>query len=137
MPITLKRQHPPNNQVIAEFISFSLAIPVLYRRKLDIQLDCADSPIKFLHSITSTWTVAKTSYYRHKVILKNTSQKPITNVKLMLGNLQGPLWGLSPTAQKNTYELPQWHKVLQPGAECTFVYVQGGPQAKISILSYN
>ncbi|XP_024171945.1 endoglucanase 5 [Rosa chinensis] len=94
-------------------------------------------PIKFLHSITSTWTVAKTSYYRHKVILKNTSQKPITNVKLVLGNLEGPLWGLSPTPQKNTYELPQWQKVLQPGAKCTFVYVQGGPQAKIFIQSYN
>lgn len=105
---------------------------------LETSSSSADThPIKFLHSITSTWTIAKTSYYRHKVVLKNTSEKPITNMKLVLENLEGPLWGLSPTPQKNTYELPQWQKVLQPGAECTFVYVQGGPQAKISIQSYN
>ncbi|KAJ6365960.1 hypothetical protein OIU77_002514 [Salix suchowensis] len=39
--------------------------------------------------------------------------------------------------QRNTYELPQWQKVLQPGSECSFVYVQGGPQAKVTVQSYN
>ncbi|KAH0990775.1 hypothetical protein GBA52_002258 [Prunus armeniaca] len=95
------------------------------------------TPIKFIHSISNTWSIGKMTYYRHKVILKNTSQKPVTDVKLMIENLQGPLWGLSPTTEKNTYELLQWQKVLQPASECTFVYIQGGPQAKISILSYH
>ncbi|XP_034203275.1 endoglucanase 5 [Prunus dulcis] len=95
------------------------------------------TPIKFIHSISNTWSIGKMTYYRHKVILKNTSQKPVTDVKLMIENLQGPLWGLSPTPEKNTYELLQWQKVLQPASECTFVYIQGGPQAKISILSYH
>ncbi|KAJ1440400.1 Six-hairpin glycosidase superfamily [Sesbania bispinosa] len=49
----------------------------------------------------------------------------------------GSLWGLTPTKEKNTYELPQWVKVLKPGSECTFVYVQGGPQAKITIQSFH
>lgn len=97
----------------------------------------AGTPIKFIHSISNTWSIGKMTYYRHKVILKNTSQKPVTDVKLMIENLQGPLWGLSPTPEKNTYELLQWQKVLQPASECTFVYIQGGPQAKISILSYH
>ncbi|KAK9025363.1 hypothetical protein V6N11_038232 [Hibiscus sabdariffa] len=93
-------------------------------------------PIKFVHSITSKWNVGKTTYYRHKVTMKNTSQKPITGVKLMVRELTGPIWGLSPAANKNTYELPQWLRLLKPGSECSFVYVQEGPQAKVSLLSY-
>ncbi|GMJ09846.1 glycosyl hydrolase 9C1 [Hibiscus trionum] len=92
--------------------------------------------IKFVHSITSKWNVGKTTYYRHKMTMKNTSQKPITDVKLMVEELTGPIWGLSPTTVKNTYELPQWLRVLKPGMDCSFVYVQGGPQAKVSVLSY-
>ncbi|KAK6921453.1 Carbohydrate binding domain CBM49 [Dillenia turbinata] len=97
----------------------------------------ADVPVELLHSITNTWTVGPATYYRHMVIIKNTSKKPITNLKLKIEYLSGSLWGLTPTAQKNVYELPQQLKVLNPGAECTFVYVQGGPQAKVSVLSYN
>ncbi|KAK4493384.1 hypothetical protein RD792_017718, partial [Penstemon davidsonii] len=37
---------------------------------------------------------------------------------------QGSLWGLSPTQEKKVYELPEWIKVLKPGSECTFVYIQ-------------
>ncbi|KAK6931870.1 Carbohydrate binding domain CBM49 [Dillenia turbinata] len=97
----------------------------------------ADVPVELLHLITNTWTVGPTNYYRHMVIIKNTSEKPITDLKLQIENLSGSLWGLTPTAQKNVYELPQELKVLNPGAECTFVYVQGGPQAKVSVLSYH
>ncbi|XP_057445233.1 endoglucanase 5 [Lotus japonicus] len=93
-------------------------------------------PVQFLHSITSSWTVGESTYYRHRVVIKNISQKPISDLKLMIQNLSGSLWGLTPTNEKNIYELPQWLNVLQPGSECIFVYVQGGPQAKISILSF-
>ncbi|KAJ1389668.1 Six-hairpin glycosidase superfamily [Sesbania bispinosa] len=95
------------------------------------------APVEFLHTISSSWTVGATTYYRHKVIIKNTSLKPISDLKLVIKNLSGSLWGLSPTSEKNTYELPQWHKVLNPGSECMFVYVQEGPQAKISIQSFH
>lgn len=71
------------------------------------------------------------------MIIKNTSQKPITDLKLVIGKLSGPLWGLSPTNVKNVYELPQWQKVINPGSECSFVYIQGGPQAVVSVLSYH
>ncbi|KAL3502230.1 hypothetical protein ACH5RR_036679 [Cinchona calisaya] len=96
-----------------------------------------DVPVNFLHSITDTWTVGKMTYYRHKVTIKNVSQKPITDLKLKFEGLEGSLWGLNPTQEINTYELPQWLKVLKPGSDCTFVYVQGGAQAKISVESYH
>ncbi|GFZ00332.1 glycosyl hydrolase 9C1 [Actinidia rufa] len=94
-------------------------------------------PVEFFHSITKEWTVGRTTYYRHKVTIKNISQKPITYLKLNIEKLLGSVWGLSPTQEHNTYELPQWHKILKPGSECSFVYVQGGPQAKVSVQSYH
>nr|GEV38072.1 endoglucanase 5 [Tanacetum cinerariifolium] len=97
----------------------------------------AGTPIVFLHSITDSWTVGRIAYYRHKVIVKNQSGKPITDLKLEIENLSGSLWGLSPTQNKNIYELPEWIKVINPGSEFNFVYVQGGPQAKISVQSYH
>lgn len=78
-----------------------------------------------------------TRYYRHKVIIKNNSQKPISDLKLKIEDLSGPIWGLNPTGQKYTYQLPQWQKTLSAGQAYDFVYVQGGPQAKVSVLSYN
>ncbi|KAH6781528.1 glycosyl hydrolase 9C1 [Perilla frutescens var. frutescens] len=94
-------------------------------------------PVQFFHSITNTWTVGTEKYYRHKVVIKNASQKPIEGLKLQFEGLTGSLWGLNPTQAKNTYELPEWLKTLQPNSECTFVYIQGGAQAKISVESYN
>ncbi|CAN4105505.1 unnamed protein product [Withania somnifera] len=93
--------------------------------------------VMFLHSIISTWTIGPTTYYKHKVVVKNTSQNPIIDLKLIVENLSGSLWGLSPCPQKNTYELRHWIKILKPGSEFTFVYVQGGAQAKVSIKSYH
>ncbi|KAJ0432225.1 putative cellulase [Helianthus annuus] len=84
-----------------------------------------------------SWTVGGIGYYRHKVIIKNRSEKPITDLKLEIENLSGAIWGLSPTQNKNIYELPKWIKVIKPGSECSFVYVQGGPQAKVSVQSFH
>lgn len=71
------------------------------------------------------------------MIIKNISEKPVTDLKLSIDNLSGPVWGLYSTKQNNTFELPQWLKTLKPGSECIFVYVQEGPQAKVSVLSYH
>ncbi|KAK2992368.1 hypothetical protein RJ640_028249 [Escallonia rubra] len=96
-----------------------------------------DVPVKFFHAITESWRVGGLTYYRHKVTVKNVSKKPITDLKLTIENLKGSLWGIYPTQEKNTYEFPKWLKVLKPDSEATFVYVQGGPQAKVSIKSYH
>uniref|UniRef100_A0A1J3I9Q1 Endoglucanase n=1 Tax=Noccaea caerulescens TaxID=107243 RepID=A0A1J3I9Q1_NOCCA len=95
------------------------------------------APIEFLHSITTNWMAGNTRYYRHKVIIKNNSQKPITDLKLKIENLSGPIYGLIPTGQKNTYQLPQWQQTLRAGQAYGFVYIQGGPQAKVTVLTYN
>ncbi|KAL3640660.1 hypothetical protein CASFOL_015628 [Castilleja foliolosa] len=95
------------------------------------------NPVEFIHSLTNTWTVDKETYYRHKVIIKNVTNKPIKGMKLKVENLTGTIWGLTPTQEKNTYELPEWLKVLEPGSECSFVYVQGGAQAKFSVQGYH
>lgn len=94
------------------------------------------APIEFLHSITANWMAWNTRYYRHKVIIKNSSQKQIPDLKLKIEDLSGPIWGLIPTGQKNTYQLPRWQKILRAEQTHDFVYVQGGPQAKVSVLSY-
>ncbi|ESW03635.1 hypothetical protein PHAVU_011G030300 [Phaseolus vulgaris] len=110
--------------------------PSTYTVKETASKTSEGAPLQFLHSISSSWTVGGATYYRHRVIIKNTSSKPISDLKLVVKDLSGSLWGLSPTEEKDTYELPQWQKVLNPGSECIFVYVQGGPQAEVSIKSF-
>ncbi|XP_020598191.1 endoglucanase 13 isoform X1 [Phalaenopsis equestris] len=96
-----------------------------------------ENPIVFFHSITNTWSDKGVEYYRHKVTVINKSGNPITNLKLAVENLSGPLWGLSSTREKNTYVLPAWLKVLYPNKQFVFVYVQGGLQAKVSVISHD
>ncbi|MCL7034692.1 hypothetical protein MKW94_030937, partial [Papaver nudicaule] len=93
-------------------------------------------PVVFTHSITDTWKVGTKAFYRHKVVIKNTSKKHITYLKMGIDNLSGSLYGLTKTYQKNIFELPAWLKGLKPGSQYSFVYVQGGPQAKVKILNY-
>ncbi|KAJ8429019.1 hypothetical protein Cgig2_014998 [Carnegiea gigantea] len=93
-------------------------------------------PIKFVHSITGSWTHKGQMWYRHKVLIKSTSTKPIRDLKLKVEHLSGPVYGLVPTKVKNVYQAPPQLNVLEPGSDFSFVYVQGGPQAKVSVSSY-
>ncbi|KAJ4973930.1 hypothetical protein NE237_007104 [Protea cynaroides] len=102
-----------------------------------LQSISGELPVQFFHSITATWKIGRMTYYRHRVIIKNISTKQITYLKLEFKNLSGPIWGLSGTAEKNIYEFPNWVKVLKPGSQTIFVYIQEGPQAKITVLSYH
>ncbi|XP_038971173.1 endoglucanase 13 isoform X1 [Phoenix dactylifera] len=97
----------------------------------------AEVPFEFLHTITNSWKEKGVNYYRHRVTVKNTGSKPIAGLKLHIENLSGPLWGLSPTTEKNIYELPPWLQVVKPGTPFDFVYIQEGPQAKVSVVSYH
>ncbi|CAO2814097.1 unnamed protein product [Amaranthus hypochondriacus] len=97
----------------------------------------SDVPIKFVHSITGTWAHKGETFYHHTVIVKNLSKKSVKDLKLKIENLSGPIYGLIQTNEKSIYVLPPHLKVMLPSAEFSFVYVQGGPQAKVSIQSYN
>ncbi|KAG8379042.1 hypothetical protein BUALT_Bualt07G0047000 [Buddleja alternifolia] len=121
----------------ASITNYPRNLPLLTTNHQHFSLFLAAVPVEFLHSITNSWGVGMQTYYRHKVIIKNVSQKPIRELKLYIVKLTGSLWGLSPTRQKNIYELPEWLKVIEPGSECTFVYIQGGAQAKIIVQSYH
>ncbi|KAI3421653.1 Endoglucanase [Psidium guajava] len=104
--------------------------------KLQSAYAAPEAPVQFLHSITSSWNHGGATYYRHQVIIKNTSQKPVSDLKLRIENLSGSFWGITATQEKNIYQLPHL-QVLKPGSQYVFVYVQGGPQAKISVVSYH
>ncbi|RWW36271.1 hypothetical protein BHE74_00058722 [Ensete ventricosum] len=96
-----------------------------------------EKAVEFVHTITNTWKYQGEDYYRHQVAVKNTCGERITYLKLKIENLAGPLWGLSQTQEKKMYELPPWLKVLEPGAGFVFVYIQGGPQAAVSVVAYH
>ncbi|KAF8009067.1 hypothetical protein BT93_J0147 [Corymbia citriodora subsp. variegata] len=112
------------------------ASPGSYSQKTPPAYTGSKSPVEFLHSITNSWSHGGATYFRHQVVIKNTSQKPILDLKLRIENLSGSLWGLTPTQEKNIYQLPQF-QVVKPRSQYMFVYVQGGPQAKISVVSYH
>ncbi|THU44276.1 hypothetical protein C4D60_Mb02t05700 [Musa balbisiana] len=95
-----------------------------------------EAAVEFVHTITNTWKYQGEDYYRHQVAVKNTCGERITYLKLKIENLTGPLWGLSQTQEKKMYELPPWLQVLEPGAGFVFVYIQGGPQAAVSVVAY-
>ncbi|KAJ0970067.1 hypothetical protein J5N97_022944 [Dioscorea zingiberensis] len=90
------------------------------------QFEPNEHPVEILHSITKVWKHQGVEYYRHKVNIKNSGGKPISGLKLAMENLSGTVWGLSPTSEKNVYQLPSWLKSLKPGSQFSFVYVQEG-----------
>ncbi|KAL6844178.1 hypothetical protein ACP4OV_025851 [Aristida adscensionis] len=94
------------------------------------------SPLEFVHTVSSSWITNGVEYYRHVVTAKNTCGKTITYLKLHIKELSGPIYGLSATQEKGMYELPSWPGKLAAGEQFTIVYIQGGPPAKISVVSY-
>ncbi|KAL2939098.1 Endoglucanase 5 [Bienertia sinuspersici] len=95
----------------------------------------SEVPIKISHSITGSWTQKGETLYHHKVLIKNMSMKMVNDLKLKIEDLSGPIWGVIPTGEKNIYQVPPYLKVLPAGGELSFVYIQDGPQAKVSFYS--
>ncbi|XP_062184917.1 endoglucanase 13-like [Phragmites australis] len=94
------------------------------------------SPLEFVHTVTNSWKTTGVEYYRHVVTAKNTCGHPITYLKLHVKELSGPIYGLTSTHEKDMYEFPSWLTTLGAGEQLTIVYIQGGPAAKISVVSY-
>ncbi|XP_021852458.1 endoglucanase 5 [Spinacia oleracea] len=94
-------------------------------------------PIRFKHSITGTWNDKGQTVYHHTVLVKNMSMKTVRELKLKIENLSGPIYGLIPTGEKNIFQVPPHLRVLLAGGELDFVYIQGGPQAKVSVYSFH
>uniref|UniRef100_A0A803LRV7 Endoglucanase n=1 Tax=Chenopodium quinoa TaxID=63459 RepID=A0A803LRV7_CHEQI len=93
--------------------------------------------IRFKHSITGTWQDKGKTVYHHTVLVKNMSMKTVRDLKLRIDNLSGPIYGLMPTSEKNVYQVPPYLRVLLAGGELVFVYIQDGPQAKVSVYNFH
>ncbi|KAK9106333.1 hypothetical protein Syun_022344 [Stephania yunnanensis] len=101
------------------------------------------SPSDAKKSPTTEYHAAASGHHLSKIsdpMMQTGELFPLVSVKaktqIETENLSGSQWGLTPTSEKNMYELPKWLKVLKPGSQYSFVYVQGGPQAKVSVISY-
>lgn len=75
-------------------------------------------------------------FYRHFVTGSNMCGKTITYLKLKFDGLSGPVYGLNPTNDKDKFEFPAWLAALAPNSQFSFVYIQGGEAAKVTVEKY-
>uniref|UniRef100_A0A0D6R7H6 Endoglucanase n=1 Tax=Araucaria cunninghamii TaxID=56994 RepID=A0A0D6R7H6_ARACU len=94
------------------------------------------SPLVLSQTVTSSWSYRGRTYYRYSTVITNKSQQNVENLKLSIQGLYGPIWGVSKT-EDSFYSYPQWLQSLSPGQSFDFVYIHAGPQASISISSYD
>ncbi|KAH7280034.1 hypothetical protein KP509_37G049400 [Ceratopteris richardii] len=96
----------------------------------------SSSSLFISQAVTSSWKSQGETFYRYQATVKNNSPNTLLSIQLKVQGLSGPIWGLSKTGS-NTYTFPKWQKSLAPGQSMTFVYIHGGPEAAISVLSAN
>lgn len=89
-----------------------------------------------MHTITDSWTADGEKLYRHLVTGNNNCGKTITYLKLKFDGLSGPVYGLNLTNDKTMFELPAWITSLASNSQFSFVYIQGGEAAKITVKKY-
>ncbi|KAJ4785199.1 Endoglucanase [Rhynchospora pubera] len=94
------------------------------------------APLTFVHTVTDSWTANGEQFYRHSVTGTNACGKTITYLKLKFDGLTGPLYGLNPTDAKTMFEFPAWITALAPNSQFSFVYIQGGEAAQITVEKY-
>ncbi|KAJ3692970.1 hypothetical protein LUZ60_012065 [Juncus effusus] len=93
-------------------------------------------PIQFVHMISNSWMANGVQQFRHVVTGKNVCGQAIKYVSLHFDGLDGPVYGLNPTGDKNKYEFPSWITVLPSDSQFSFVYIQGGEAAKVKVDKY-
>lgn len=85
--------------------------------------------------MTTSWNDNGKTYYRYSTKLTNKSDKTVKDLKVLISNLYGPLWGL--TKYEDSYVFPAWLQSLPAGKSFEFVYIHSAPQADVSVASYN
>ncbi|WCJ26503.1 glycosyl hydrolase 9C2 [Euphorbia peplus] len=93
------------------------------------------APIAIEQKMTTSWISKGKTYYRYSTTVTNKSPKPLTNLKISISKLYGPLWGL--TKFGDSYSLPSWLKSLPAGKSLEFVYIHSASPADVSVSSYN
>ncbi|VFQ75014.1 unnamed protein product [Cuscuta campestris] len=110
-----------------------------------------ESVVSVAHAVISTWSVGKTQYCRHRVVLENTSHKDkVKDLRLRIDHLSARPFGLTQVlddddddkngdddVKPQIFVLPKWtNATINPRSKHTFVYVQQCAQAKITLLTY-
>ncbi|GLJ38308.1 hypothetical protein SUGI_0780040 [Cryptomeria japonica] len=95
-----------------------------------------NTPLVVSQTVTSSWGYSGRTYYRYSALITNKSKQTVKNLKLAIQGLYGPVWGLSKT-EDSLYSYPKWLQSLSPGQSFDFVYIHAGPQASISVSSYD
>ncbi|TQE01777.1 hypothetical protein C1H46_012577 [Malus baccata] len=95
----------------------------------------SSSPIAISQRKTTSWTSKGVTYYRYSAIVTNKSAKTLTNLKLSVSKLYGPIWGL--TKAGNSYVFPSWINSLPAGKSMEFVYIHSASPANVLVSSYS
>ncbi|KAB2632909.1 endoglucanase 6-like precursor [Pyrus ussuriensis x Pyrus communis] len=95
----------------------------------------SSSPIAISQRKTSSWISKGVTYYRYSAIVTNKSAKELTNLKLSVSKLYGPIWGL--TKAGNSYGFPSWINSLPAGKSMEFVYIHSASPANVLVSSYS
>ncbi|KAK1286532.1 Endoglucanase 6 [Acorus calamus] len=92
------------------------------------------SPITVEQKATSSWSYKGRTYYRYSVSVTNDSGKTVTDLKLSLAKLYGPIWGLSKSGE--SYGFPRWLKSLPAGESLEFVYIHAASPIDVGVSGY-
>ncbi|KAL6549861.1 Endoglucanase [Orobanche minor] len=97
----------------------------------------ASSPkeVEITQLATASWVANGKTYYRYSVKITNKSSKKLTNLKLAISKLYGPLWGLKKSGK--SYYFPTWPNFVSAGKSIEFVYIHSASQATVLVSYYN
>lgn len=95
----------------------------------------SSAPVAIEQKATTSWNAEGRTYYRYSTIVTNKSDKTLTDLKLSISKLYGPLWGL--TKSGDSYVFPEWINSLLAGKSLEFVYIHSASPADVSVSSYN
>ncbi|CAB4310548.1 unnamed protein product [Prunus armeniaca] len=95
----------------------------------------SSSPIAIQQKLTTSWVSKGVTYYRYSTVVTNKSAKTLTNLKLSVSKLYGPIWGL--TKAGDSYVFPSWINSLSAGKSLEFVYIHSASPADVAVSSYS
>lgn len=104
-----------------------------YEFKLSLSASTT-SPVAIQQKATSSWNNNGKTYYRYSTTVTNKSSKTLKDLKIVVNNLYGPLWGL--TKSGVSYSLPKWLSSLPAGKSLEFVYIHASSPAEVSVSAY-
>ncbi|XP_030951891.1 endoglucanase 6 isoform X2 [Quercus lobata] len=94
----------------------------------------SSGPIAIEQKLTTSWIANGKNFYRYSTIVTNKSAKTLTDLKLSISKLYGPMWGL--TKSGDSYVFPSWLNSLAAGKSLEFVYIHSSSPADVSVSSY-